>query len=96
MITAPRAYRAGVTEKLRVQLFDTKDVWNVSAKLVMGKGKRSRVVGTATGQFSLQTQGLLELKVRILDYLLEVITDQWSAFDLKLAVGIEVGFFFTR
>ena len=29
-----------------------------------------------------------------LDYIkLEVITDQCSAFDLKLAVGIEVGFF---
>ena len=27
---------------------------------------------------------------------LEVITDQCSAFGLKLAVGIEVGFFFIR
>ena len=63
MITAPRTYRVGVTEKLRVQLFDTNDKWNITVRLVVGK-KNGKEIASAKGLFNRKSKGLLNLKVK--------------------------------
>lgn len=56
----------GLTEKLRVQLFDTNDKWNVTVRLVVGKKKGGKEIARATGLFNLKSKGLLNLEVNVI------------------------------
>ena len=64
MVTSPRVFRAGSTQRLSVNLFSVSTPWDVNATVVYNSGRG--IIASDEGKFTSLSDGFLNLKVIII------------------------------
>ena len=64
MVTSPRIFRAGSTQRLSVSLFSVSTPWDVNATVVYNNGRG--IIASDEGKFTSLSDGFLNLKVIII------------------------------
>ena len=72
MVTSPRIFRAGSTQRLSVSLFSVSTPWDVNATVVYKNGRG--IIASDEGKFTSLSDGFLNLKVIIIIIIIIIIT----------------------
>ena len=64
MVTSPRVFRAGSTQRLSVNLFSVSTPWDVNATVVYNSGRG--IIASDEGKFTSLSDGFLNLKVIVI------------------------------